>query len=568
MKLKYTYLWLASLVIFSCTEKDESFNKDELIGVWSGLLFQTESKYDSIVVFPADQPTEAILFYDGEKEIFPLVQDARKFEFKGSSGLRFDAILSENPQTLKGILTNDLWAQSLSFEEIEDKWVSKIYKPEIIDTDYMVYLEFYKDSLEIVQANIQSNKENRRLHFTIEEVLIDGTDIDFEITNNRFGLAASYETENKSISLEYGNAGGNRKIQLTKLPGDKLEGYLPRPLNDKYEYKIPVSPDGLMQTASLDEVGINMSLLDFMDEANRENLEHIHSVIITKDQKLVFEEYFHGYEREYVHDIRSAFKSIAALTVGKAMTQNSELEVENSILDYYPEYEIDDSPKKNITIHHALTMSTGIELEDEDEMQWDNHDWVGYKLHLPMKHEPGKEFEYSSGGSNLLTGVIEQSTDTYLPLFVYEQMLLPMGIDKFQMLTSPKWRGYLAGNFYLRPVDFTKFGLLMLNKGKWNGEQLIAESWINESTKPHIKSSYPRDSDYGYLWRLLDRKVGSTQISTIEAWGNGGQFLIIIPELDMTVTFTSGNYNLFPEMEKPFEILNNYILPAVLLTEK
>ncbi|SMD37154.1 CubicO group peptidase, beta-lactamase class C family [Reichenbachiella faecimaris] len=568
MNLKYTPLWLASLVIFSCTEKSESFNTDELIGVWSGLLFQTESKYDSIVVFPAELPTEAILFYDGEKKLYPLVLNSQTLEFKGSSGLRFDAILPENSQTLKGIITNDLWAQSLTFEKVKDKWVSKMYKPEIIDTDYIVYLEFYKDSPGVVQANIQSNKENRKLHFTIKEVLIDGTNIDFEITNSRFGLAASYETENKNISLEYGNAGGNRKIQLTKLKGDELEGYFPRPINDKYEYKIPVSPDGLMQTASLDKVGINMSLLEFMDEANRGNLEHIHSVIITKDQKLVLEEYFHGYDREYLHDTRSAFKSIAALAVGKSMMQNSELEVENSILDYYPEYEIDDPQKNKITIHHALTMSTGIELEDEDKMQWDNNDWVGYKLHLPMKHEPGKEFEYSSGGSNLLTGVIEQSADTYLPLFVYKEILLPMGINKFQMLTSPKWRGYLAGNFYLRPIDFTKFGLLVLNKGKWNGEQLIAESWIEKSTKSHIKCSYPRDSDYGYLWRLMNRNVGGIQISTIEAWGNGGQFLIIIPELDMTVTFTSGNYNLFPEMERPFEILNNYILPAVILTEK
>ncbi|MEO0790612.1 MAG: serine hydrolase, partial [Bacteroidota bacterium] len=152
----------------------------------------------------------------------------------------------------------------------------------------------------------------------------------------------------------------------------------------------------------------------------------------------------------------------------------------------------------------------------------------------------------------------------YLPLYLFEEILQPMGIEKFQMLTSPAGRGYLAGNFYLRPIDFTKFGLLILNKGNWNGEQLIPASWIEESTSPQIKGDYPVDSDYGYLWRLLERKVGGRQMRTIEAWGNGGQFLIVIPEVDMTITFTGGHYNLFPQMEQaPFEILEKYILPAV-----
>ncbi len=292
--------------------------------------------------------------------------------------------------------------------------------------------------------------------------------------------------------LTYGNAGGKRKIQLRKLWDDALEGYLPRSPKEKYRYRIPSSPDSSMQTASLEDVGIDTSLVGFMNEMSSNDYRHIHSIIITKNKKLVFEEYFHGYDREYLHDIRSAFKSIASLAVGRAMMKNNALKVENAILDYYPHYKINDAQKKKITVHHSLTMSTGIKPEDEDNMQWEHNDWVGYKLNLPMKHEPGKIFEYSSGGSNLLTGVIEKSVDTYLPLFIYEELLLPMGINKFQMLTSLQGRGYLAGSFYLRPIDFTRFGLLMLNNGQWNGKQLIAESWIEESVKPHIKGNWPQ----------------------------------------------------------------------------
>ncbi len=563
MRNKNILLLTLIILSISCSTDKPNFQTDELIGVWSGLLFQTESKYDSIILSPVDLPDRAVLYKNGEETTYPLNLEGTRLHFKGPSGLRLDALLSDNDQAPNGVLTDDLWVQSLDFKQADDRWVSKVRKPEIIDTDYMVYLEFYKDSVGVIQANIQSNKENRKLHFLIEEVLIDGSNIDFKITNDRFGGSAKYEATQGRLSLIYGNLGGRRTIPLTKLKEDELEGYLPRSLNEKYEYKTPQSPDSFIQSASLEEVNIDRSLLGFMDEINSGSFDHIHSIIITKDGKLILEEYFHGYDREYLHDIRSAFKSFASLAVGKAMMQNSELSTSSSISGFYPEYEIHDAQKNSINVHHALTMSTGLKLENEDEMQWDNNDWVAHKLDLPMEYEPGEKFEYSSGGSNLLSGVIQRSVGTYLPLFLYEELLLHMDINKFQMLTSPQERGYLAGNFYLRPIDFTKFGLLVLNNGEWNGEQLIDESWIKESTKPHIKSSYPKDSDYGYLWRLLDRKIGNKEVRTIEAWGNGGQFLIIIPELAMTVTFTSGNYNLFPEMEMPFEILNNYILPAV-----
>ena len=563
--IKKCYIIPLLAVLFSfCSPKKAQFETNELIGVWSGILFQTESTYDSLILLPANAPIEARLYSKGKKTVHHINRKGTNLSFKGPSGLRFDALLSNDSKALHGVLTHDLWAQSLDFENTDDHWVAKIHKPEIIDTDYLVYLEFYKDSAGTVQANIQSNKENRKLHFAIDEVLIEGNHIDFKITNDRFGISVVYDTEKRNISLTYGNAGGQREIQLKKLNDDQLEGYLPRSPKEKYLYNIPEAPDSTMQTASLEEVGIDKSLLDFLGQANSKNLEHIHSILITKDGKLVFEEYFHGYDREYLHDVRSAFKSIASLAVGKAMMKNDGLHVENAILDYYPEYDIHDVRKKNITVHHSLTMSTGIQLEDEDKMQWEHEDWVGHKLDLPMPYEPGAVYEYSSGGSNLLTGVIQKSVGTYLPLFFYEELLLPMEIHDFQMLTSPQGRGYLAGSFYMRPIDFTKFGLLVLNKGTWNGEQMIGESWIEKSTTPRIKGSWPKNSDYGYLWRLLEREVGGKQMKTVEAWGNRGQFLIIIPEIEMTITMTGGNYNLFPDMEdRPFSILNEYILPAV-----
>jgi CubicO group peptidase (beta-lactamase class C family) len=556
---------IAILLLFSCSNKKSGFDRSELLGVWSGLLFQTNTKYDSITLLPGKKPETVTLYKNGKGEHYALKNVSNNLSFRTDDGLRFDATYVPNSPNLYGVITNDLWSQGLSFSKAGNKWVSDIQKPEIIDTDYTVYLEFYEDSLGILQAKIQSNKENRALHFEIDAVRLDGNDIDFDITNDRFGISAAYDRKKKNLLLFYGNSGGKRKVNMTKLNPSNLMGYKPLP-KQEYTYSVPHFLDSVVKTTSFNEVGIDSSMLDFMPKMNSGKYDHIHSIIITKNNRLVFEEYFHGYNREYLHDIRSSFKSISSLLLGKAIMQSERIKVDNPILNYYPEYKISDRKKKDITIHHALTMSTGLKLEDEDEMQWSNNDWVAYKLSLPMEHESGEKYEYSSGGMNLLTGVIQKSTEKYLPLFFYEEVLLPMGIQKFQMRISPKGRAYLPGDFYLRPIDLTKFGMLVLNDGKWNNQQIITSDWINISTQPYIKGSWPKDSDYGYLWRLLERNVGGKKMKTIEAWGNGGQFLIIIPEVEMTITFTGGNYNLFPEMEeKPFEILEKYILQAVML---
>ena len=553
-----------TMLAICCSDKEPG--PEKLIGVWSGQLFQTEPKYDSIILVPAIFPEEAHLYKDGQKTIHPLLKEGSALGFKGPGGLRFDASWSDH-SSLNGILTLDLWAKSLNFEKKSDQWIARVNKPEIIDTDYLVYLEFYLDSTQQLQAIIQSNKENREVHFTIEQVTLSGNEISFGITNERFGLSAVHDPAKEVLSLNYRNPGSSRTIELKRVPPGKYTGYIPTSQNQNYVYQPPEPVNEEIQSAALDEMGIDTSIfLGFMEEMNSGKYDHIHSIIVTKNNKFVFEEYFHGYHREYLHDIRSAFKSLASLTVGKAMMEDNELQLDNRILDYYRNYKETDPRKEEITIRHALTMSTGISLEDEDEMQWKHNDWVAYKLDLPMATNPGTKFEYSSGGTHLLTGVIQESTNIYLPLFIYDRILRPLGIDRFQMLTSPRWRGYLAGSCYLRPIDFAKIGLLVLNRGRWNGQQIIAESWIAESTRPHIKGSWPPNSDYGYLWRVLERKIGGKPMKTVEAWGNGGQFLIVIPEVEMTITMTGGNYNLFPQMEdRPFSLLNQYILPSVVV---
>ena len=533
---------------------------DEIIGVWSGTLFQTYPIFDSLYLH-----SDMVFLFKSGKEVerVQLNEVGNRFIGRGKGGLRIDIGHHVNGNPIIGLITHDLWVKNLNFVKHGDGWYAKLKKAEIIDTDYKVFLEFYRDQNGELSAQLQSNKENRKLHFTIEDVIRENDQIQFKISNPRFQISAQYIKDENIIRLHYINPGGKRAIDLKKLHPANQIGYRPSLPNSTYEYS-PPQPLAGIETAAINEVGIDTSLLSLFSEINNGNFDHIHSLLIIKDNKLVLEEYFHGYGREDIKDIRSAFKSISSMLLGKTIDDGLLAGVNTPILEYYPAYDTVNNIKKEITIEHALTMTTGIQLEDEDEMQWNSIDWAGYKLNLPMTAAPGEKYEYSSGGMNLLSGVIRASSKEYLPYYLYSRLLLPMDINDFQMLTSPYGRGYLAGNCLMRPVDFIKFGLLLLNKGKWENNQILSEEWINQMTSTKVACSYPKEAGYGYLWRIVDRQIQGKTYQSIEAWGNGGQFLIIIPALNMCVSFTGGNYNLFPEMEeRPFRILEEYIFPSI-----
>ena len=563
LSLQLLFLPLILFLHLSCQQNDSAATNQDLIGVWSGTLFQTEPVFDSLSF-----EDDTVVFYKQgvQTERITCSRTEDRLTGRGKNGLRVDIELHTNEREVVGLFTHNLWVKSIPFQKKENIWIAKLKKPEIIDTDYLVFLEFFQDAEGELQAIIQSNKENRKVHFEIEEVKLSGSKITFQITNPNFHIEANIRREAQTIELSYRNAGGERQIALRKLSPEDQIGYRPADPTKTYTYEEPTSIKGL-ETASFTDVGMDSSLLGLFSQMNNGEYEHIHSLLIYKQNKLVLEEYFHGYQRDDLKDIRSAFKSISAMLVGKGLDDGFLPNVNTPLLDSYPQYDtIQGTAKRLITIHHALSMTTGIELEDEDEMQWNHPDWVGYKLSLPMVAMPGEEYTYSSGGMNLLSGVISHSTQEYLPHYLFTSLLLPMGIEDFQMLSSPYGRGYLAGNALFRPVDFMKFGVLVLNEGKWNGEQLLSTSWIAEMTSPKVSITYPKGAEYGYLWRILQREIQGKKYQTIEAWGNGGQFLIVIPTLEMCISFTGGNYNLFPQMEKgPFDILEKYIFPSIQL---
>ncbi|HEV2037659.1 MAG TPA: serine hydrolase [Candidatus Eremiobacteraceae bacterium] len=220
-----------------------------------------------------------------------------------------------------------------------------------------------------------------------------------------------------------------------------------------------------------------------------------------------------------------------------------------------------------------MTMSSGYACDDNDDASPGNEDtmesqkaqpdWYKYTLALPMMASPGTRAVYCSADINLLGGIVTKVTNAWLPDYFYDTFAEPMHFGQYGMwLTPPPLNNaYMAGGDYFLPRDFLKFGQLFLDRGRWNGKQIIDNAWLEASAKP--RSSLNRQGDYGYGWHLYSYSVRGRTIKAISAGGNGGQLLFVFPQLDMTVMLTAANYGQYPVWQKFItELIPTYILGA------
>ena len=334
---------------------------------------------------------------------------------------------------------------------------------------------------------------------------------------------------------------------------------------EEYSYKKPEEIDDGWRTSSLNEHNIATApIVEMINKIRKEEYTGINSVILARGGELVLEEYFGDFERDSLHTMRSASKAITSALVGIAIDHQFIKTVDEPLLPYFPEYEGKiknwDERKRNITLAHLLSMSSGVK-GNEDEM-YPTDDWIKFYLDQPLAHAPGESFSYATSGVVTLGNVITRASGMRIPAFTDQFLFGPLGITEYRWPgTSSLGDQGLAmtgGGLNLRPRDILKFGQLFLNEGEWNGKQIISKAWITESTTR--KSTR---EDFAYLWKVKERKVNGRNLHSIEAWGNGGQFILIFPSLELVAVFTGENYGLFPEMEQPFEMIDQFILPAI-----
>ncbi len=337
-----------------------------------------------------------------------------------------------------------------------------------------------------------------------------------------------------------------------------------------YTYSQPKELGDGWKTNHIKSKGIDSTLIYKLFSQIKDANHKMHSVVLVKNNQLVLEEYFNDYKVNQPHDLRSTSKSIRSILLGIAIDKGFVDNINDPITKYLkspvPKKNLD-VRKEEITIKHLLTMSSGLDCNDWDKKSkgqedkvYKKKDWLQYTLDLPMVNTPGEVSHYCSMGVILMTEIISRTSGMLINEFADEHLFSPLGIDNVKWgHTSDKEVIASGKRLYMTPRDMAKIGQLVLNKGKWNGEQIVSEKWIEESTTPKTKIT---GIDYCYLWWNIPFNVNERTIISKTATGNGGQYIIIIPDMEMVAVFTGGAYN-SQEDKLAFAIMKDIILPSI-----
>ena len=268
-----------------------------------------------------------------------------------------------------------------------------------------------------------------------------------------------------------------------------------------YQYKMPKELADGWKVARVQDIDIDSDLItSSMQHLRSVEKLQVHSYLIVKNDRLVFEEYFGGYSADKRHDLRSVTKSIIALLIGIAIDEGL-FSLDDPVQKHLRELQNSKNPdprKAEITIRHLLTMSSGLDCNDWDQKSkgqedriYKKKDWIQALADLPMIHKPGTESFYCTGGVMMLATILERTSGMSLAEYAEKHLFAPMGITNYQWGHTNKKDVISAGKrLYMLPRDLAKLGLLVMHHGEWSGKQIVPEHWIEElkQTKTKIGS--------------------------------------------------------------------------------
>jgi CubicO group peptidase (beta-lactamase class C family) len=395
-----------------------------------------------------------------------------------------------------------------------------------------------------------------------------------------WALNGRYDDETGQLRIDWQGIG---VFAFTRRDRDDAIGYYAStPAGSQRAYRVPVAAGDGWTTASLDEAGMRVApMLRLQQQIESSDTPgpgdaQVHGLLVARHGKLVFETYLHGYSREQAHDTRSAGKSFASLLLGMAIDHGAKVSAQTPVLSLFaqdkPIAHVDQD-KRAITVGELMSMRSGLACDDnnadspggEDTMQAQHgeRDWYRYTLNLPMLQAPGADTAvYCSAGINLLGGVVRHATGRQLTDLFQDWIAGPMQMRGYHLNLMPDGDAYLAGGIYMRPRDMLKLGQLYLDGGVWHGRRLVDRRWIDASVTRH--ATFGPNHDYGYAWHLHAFRVGGHDYRVYAAEGNGGQFVIVVPELDLVVAITAGNYGEFSVWYPLQQLVTDYVIPSAL----
>lgn len=350
----------------------------------------------------------------------------------------------------------------------------------------------------------------------------------------------------------------------------------------------PASLDDGWTIATPDSVGMDGARLCGIAARLALRSSEVHSVVVARHGRLVFEQYFSGIDQPWgqpegrieftattKHDMRSATKSVTSLLVGIAIDRKLIAGADEPVVKFFPEHQsVKSAGWDAITLRHLLTMSSGFKWDetlpwgdpknDEPHLAFDA-DPIGYVLAKPIAAPPDTLWNYSGGATDLLGNIVERVSGKPLESFAREALFEPLGIADLEWKSYKNGKIAAAAGLRLRPRDAAKIGQLMLDGGTWNGKQVVSADWIAQSIVPRFQAVgyFGGTLFYGYQWWMGRSLSEGKEVKWVGAFGWGGQRIIIVPDLDLVMMTTAAQIGQAKEGLAAMDILTNIVIPAV-----
>ncbi|MDA3953749.1 MAG: serine hydrolase [Bacteroidales bacterium] len=362
-------------------------------------------------------------------------------------------------------------------------------------------------------------------------------------------------------------------------------------INSDYIYSVPEQvSDGWLCNSPENLAMDTMPLINMMNYVNSTSNHNIHNILILKDGKLVFEEYFDGYlyssdppgsngeyityDREVDHFMASVTKSVTSVLVGIAQYEGFINSVDEKLIDYFPEYsEILVGEKADLTIKDLITMTSGLTFDENTypygdprndiSQLFNSDDPIAYVLSKEQTTSPGTSFFYNSGTTNVLGAIVEKASGMRLIDFGNQYLFDPLNIKGGIWQAFPSGYLFASGGLFLRPRELMKIGYLFLNNGTWGTHQFLSEDWISDSRYPHIATNAIfTPGSYGYQWWIRNFNTEGNTYKCFFAAGWGDQYMFVFPDQELIIEFNCGNYNSYGRIS-PFDLVEDYILKTL-----
>ncbi len=303
--------------------------------------------------------------------------------------------------------------------------------------------------------------------------------------------------------------------------------------------------------------GISSSAILAFVEAAQDQIQELHSLMLIRHGQVVAEGWWSPYAPEKLHMLFSLSKSFTSSAIGLAVGEGR-LSIDDRVLSFFP----DDVPAEispNLSamrVRHLLSMSTGHAMDTTPLLFEGGDNWIKTFLSLPVEHEPGTFFLYNTGATYMLSAIIQKITGMKLIDYLTPRLLEPLGIEDTWWEESPQGINMGGFGFNVKTEDIACFGQMYLQRGLWNGKQILSEAWVELASSKHISNGTDPNSDwaqgYGFqFWRCRHNAYRGD--------GAFGQYCIVMPEQDAVLAITSG----VGDMQQPLNFVWDMLLPAM-----